>query len=306
MELKSNQRLFSLKGMIFCLLLASPCSYAHAQTSSSLQNNFVVSTDITITGNYLVLKDDKQDYDLDTQWPVDQKYQWQRVLYSFERLPVEPTLYNPIIEKDPEVIIFVQNNPDQISGEDVYMSGHGTILRVQRKAVDRVFYDEKHTFFDFLNDQLLYNKSVTQKTDSSDIMINTPGLVIIYRGSTALENPSWVVSDPKEIEKYTLFLSTFIDVRAPQNRFTYVESDETNFDGLDTFMIYTNYKGASSKLLCINEHGYMRSTRIELFARSYVDKMHFFKTFLAQALDEKAMYNESDEKRKQRELMHDF
>jgi len=304
MELKNNPRLLSFKNIIFCLLLVSPCTYA--QASSSLQSNFVVSTGITITGNYLVLNQDTQNYELDTQWPVDQKYQWQRVLHSFESLPVEPILYNPIIEKDPEVIIFVQNNPDQISGEDVYMSGHGTILRVQRKAVDRIFYDEKHNFFDFLNDQLLYNKSVARKTDSSDIMINTPGLVIIYRGSTTLENPSWVVSDPEEIEKYTLFLSTFIDVRAPKNKFTYVESDQTNFDGLNTFMIYTNYEGASSKLLCINEYGYMRSTRIDLFAKSYVDKMRFFKTFLAQALDEKEMYDESDEKRKQRQLMRDF
>ncbi|HRK97446.1 MAG: hypothetical protein KDJ26_05800 [Alphaproteobacteria bacterium] len=281
-----------------------------------------MTTDISVYGNYLTLApEDGAEYKLEAQWPVEQKYQWRKFLENLELLPKIEKLRNPVVEKDPEVIIFVQNNPDQISGEDIYLSADSNILRISRLAVDTLYLDKNKNFYKFLKMQAdkndaAYSKSENDKTkeeEAENIPLNKLGLVVIFRGGATLTSPIWHISDPQTIDDYLKMYETVKNNSDPQDMGPLPRSkqgdknrDLRSFDTLNTFMIYTNYPGAKSRLISVNEYGYVRSTRIQLNAVEYTDNKNFFRTFLFQAKDAKQMLIESEKKRNLKLQQHDF
>ena len=158
---------------------------AWAADAESLQNKFIMTTDISVYGNYLTLApEDGAEYKLEAQWPVEQKYQWRKFLENLELLPKIEKLRNPVVEKDPEVIIFVQNNPDQISGEDIYLSADSNILRISRLAVDTLYLDKNKNFYKFLKMQAdkndaAYSKSENDKTKEKFVFIQLENSLLL-------------------------------------------------------------------------------------------------------------------------------
>jgi len=279
-------------------------SMAVAQGASTMQSKFIMTTDVSLFGNYLTFNPERQAYDLAVKWPVENHQQWIKMKEYFQFLPKSDDLYNPVIMSDPEVIIFIENNPDQISGEDVYFSAAKKILRVKRTPIDANYKNTKG-LYEFLTRQM-QNNDRTYSATEKNININEPGLVIIFRGNTTLTNPSWVVKDPEEIEIYMKKIEEITENK--DNAVLQFENitSQNSFDRLNTFMIYTNLPGVETKLVSVNEFGRMRTTRIKLEGICYEDERNFFKTFLAQAKDEERLVEESDCKLMRFEHQSDF
>ncbi|MDY0028790.1 MAG: hypothetical protein RBR86_02485 [Pseudobdellovibrionaceae bacterium] len=291
-------------GSILAIATLTSLSSAMAQDASTIQSKFIMTTDISLYGNYLTYNPQKDAYDLGVKWPVENHLQWKKMKEYFEILPKSNDLYNPVIMKDPEVIIFIENNPDQISGEDVYFSAAKKILRVKRTPIDSNYKNTKD-LYDFFKRQMQSNNRTYSSTEKN-ININEQGLVVIFRGNTTLTNPSWVVTDPEEIEIYMQQIQSVISKKDNAVIGFELPTEENSFDNLNTFMVYTNLNGTDTKLISINEFGRMRSTRIRLDGYSYEDERDFFKTFLAQAHDEKRLVEESQEKLKHYQHQSDF
>lgn len=280
-------------GLLTLASLMSP-SAANAQDASTIQSKFIMTTDVSLFGNYLTYNPERQAYDLTVKWPVENHQQWIKMKEYFQFLPQSNDLYNPVIMSDSEVIIFIENNPDQISGEDVYFSAAKKILRVKRTPIDANYKNTKDLYA-FLQRQM-QNNDRTYSATEKNININEPGLVIIFRGNTTLTNPSWVVKAPEEIERYMKQIEDITENK--ENTVLKLENltSQNSFDRLNTFMIYTNLPGVDTKLVSVNEFGRMRTTRIRLEGICYEDERNFFRTFQAQAKDEEKLVHESDGK----------
>lgn len=293
---------------LFLLAVAATfiASSALAEEPSPLQNKFVISTDITVFGNYMVLNDRQSgEYSLVSKWQIPRSDQWLSVLKTFEELEQTDDFYNPFNEKDPDFILFVQSNPDQVSGEDVYFSKHGTILRVSRQAVDHLFVKGEE-LYSFLTEQMKY-KNFSYSANNEDIDINKPGIVVVYRNSMSLNNPHWYVTNPEEIKVYkNLFSGLLLKNLNFSGSLSSTREGRYGFDAMHTFMIYTNYDGAGYKLLTVNEAGYVRGTSIKLNARGYADTPDYYNTFLRQAQEALKQSEDNAKRLEMRKKIKDF
>jgi len=278
---------------------------AQAQDATTLQSKFIMTTDISLFGNYLTYNAENKSYDLEVKWPIENHHQWNKLKYYLDHLPQNQDLHNPLIDRNKEVIIFIENNPDQISGEDMYFSENGSILRVKRTPQD-VIYSGADDFYKFLKNQMEENGQ-TYSATKKDININAPGLVIIFRGNTTLTNPSWIVTDKDGLKVY---LTRMFDIMNKEENIhtgliTSTDIEET-FDRLNTFMIYTNIKGMETKLISVNEYGRLRSTKIKLEGISYKDDRNFFSVVKRQALDELSQKQSDIQTRENIDKQNDF
>lgn len=290
---------YSLKSQMtkICLYaLVVACPLHSAQSSNSPAPSFEVTTDVNVLGNYLKLDDSTKQYELVVQWPINSMSQWSSVLSGIRSSPRTKDLYNPVLEKDPSVIIFTQNNPDQISGEDVFISDQGHILQIRRMPRD-LYFNGGNGLYNFLVEEIERNKAGYSGT-MSKTPVHDEGIVVIYRGNTTLFNPTWKVQNAAVIETYTKYISDIIEYSRRLRAHKYDDPGNNIFDSLDSFMLYSNYPDAPGKLLVVSRNGKVRITNIELNAKSYMDKNHYFEKFKTQAEDAKALLSEKSKQKK--------
>lgn len=307
--MKTNRAIRLLRGGILAILLAvgwHNVSLAE-DISSILPQHFSVDTEIQVQGAYLTVnKQNPETYSLQVKWPVQYLPQWANVLEFFGKTKPADTIYNPFDEHDPDILVFTQKNPDQISGEDVYISQKRKIIRITRKAHDSYFTGGKD-FLAFLTGEM--DKRQKEYMTPTEISITRPGLVVVYRSTvSAFNNPYWYVTDPDDISLYLAFMNNL--KRLPDYMF---EVDVDNripsaqaFDSLETFMIYTNYPGAPYQLISLNKFGYSRATSITLDVRGYDDTNNFFKSFMVQANDAIRQEHQNQEIRERRKRVKEF
>ncbi|HNQ92668.1 MAG TPA: hypothetical protein PKI93_07030 [Alphaproteobacteria bacterium] len=269
----------------------------------SAQEVKIGQDDTSVTGTLLTLDPSTSQYKIRAQWPITRMTQWIKVLNSFKTTP-EQEFYNPVLAKDPSVVTFVQTNPDQISGETVYLSEHGTILRVKKTPVDTNL-EKAAEFYKFLNKEI-DNNNAEYSTEHKALNLNNNGIVVVYRGSSTLGNPTWEVTDQEKVNLYLSYISKLKAIPVKRSQAQTMSKMDDDFTGLNVFLVYTNYPGAYGKMLIITKDGRARWTKILQTVHTYPDTEHFYEAFREQAY-EVIRNNEEAEKRKlQSELENNF
>lgn len=267
--------------------------------ANELQREFVPTKKSQIYGNLLRFNPQKGqsgDYDLDTKWPLENNPQWYGLLDRLGEMEKMETAKNPIAQKDPNVILLVENNADGISGSDIYISDQGYILRILRKPVD-FYHSTPKRLYEFLDSEMQvlgggYSAEAKKVSTSQD------GIVVVYLGNSMLSNPSWVINDPNSLKIYKKFIDDIIS--PPPGVSTNpggLTEDDRNFDVMGSFVLYLNYPDAPAKIAILKKSGLMRFTKIKLEATCVRDEIRLYKTFEQQALDAKEMAADSKRKR---------
>lgn len=267
--------------------------------ANELQREFVPTEKGQIYGNLLRFNAQKGqggDYDLDTKWPLENNPQWYGLLDRIDEMTKLDKVKNPIAQKDPNVVLLVENNSDGISGSDIYISDQGYILRVLRKPVD-FFHSTPKRLYEFLDSEMQvlgggYSAEIKKVSTSQN------GIVVVFLGNSMLSNPTWVINDPDSLKIYKKFINDIISpppgVSTDPGGLT---EDDRNFDAMGSFVMYLNYPDAPAKIAILKKTGLIRFTKIKLEATCVKDEAKFFRIFEQQAIDAKDMAADSNRKR---------
>ncbi len=270
---------FTFKKIIFFVLCCI--------TPFVFNNTLMADDGATIIGHYYIAKDDtKTTYKEKTKWLVSNPAEWSKFLVNLKSLPKDTVKNNPMRLHQSEIIHFNVTNPDQKSGHDVFISNSG-IQHFGRIPVDR-YYEPHPDFSKFLENELTANLSSTYATQNKTD-INQSGIVVVYRVSSKLGNPSWVIkpSDKERFEIYKKFLNSFVN--ASTNNDTNTESADkqddsmkfadTQYDSTGTFVLYLNYPDAQNKFIVVGKNMAIRGTKIRQESAYYLDTDGYFSIF---------------------------
>lgn len=270
---------------------------------SPIFNNAAHSDDgARIIGHYYVAKDQtRASYDDKIQWEVTSLDEWSKFMSNLKTMPKDAEKDNPLKLKQGEIIHFNVANSDQKSGHDIYISKAG-IQQFSNMPFD-VFYSRAAPFKEFLETELSMNSSY-DTTTKPDVDINAPGIVVIYKGSSQLKNPYWVItpSEDKVIQRYKTYISSLTPMTAGGEKTT--EFDNTPFEAEGVFQIYLNYPDAAQQILVVAPNDMARGTKIEKQYFSYKDEAGFFSMFKRQAEDNlraSRLIEEAPDERRKRE-----
>lgn len=278
-------------------------SFVFLGLSLSIFNNNAHSEEVEkITGHYYVAKDSTYTkYNDVIQWEVTSTSQWSKFMDSLKTMPKDIEKNNPMGLRQPEIIHFNVANIDQKSGHDIFISQAG-IQQFSRMPSD-IYYSYAPKFKEFLENELKINPGYDTTTGKVDI--NTPGIVVIYRGSSQLKNPCWVIklSDKGVLQQY----QSFINGLHPSS--LNGTSDQSNDDHLyeeeGTFQMYLNYPDAPQQIMVVGTNNSVRGTKIEQKYFYYKDEFGFFSMFKRQAEDNlyaSKMTQEAPEEKRKREV----
>lgn len=271
----------------------------HVTGANELQRDFVPTERSTVFGNLLRFNPDKGpngDYDVDIKWPLENNPQWYGLLNRMDEMNKIADIKNPIAQKDPNVILLVENNADSISGSDIYISDQGYILRVVRKPVD-FYHSTPKRFYDFLDAEMKALGS-DYAVEEKKVQTKQPGIVVVYMGNSMLSNPTWVINDAQSLAIYQKFIQ---DIVAPPpgtstNPGSLTE-EEKNFDTMGNFILYLNYPDAPARMAILKKSGLIRFTKIKLEATCIKDEAKLYQIFEQQAIDARDMAADSKRKR---------
>lgn len=257
-------------------------------------NEAAIADDMKISGHFYVAKDAKnEEYTDEIQWEVTSTGEWSKFLEDLKTLPkdLEKDLEknNPMGLKQPEVIHFKIENSDLKTGSDVFISQAG-IQQFSKTPTD-VYFRISGYFRDFLDTELSLNSSYDKATE--DIDINQPGIVIVYRGSKNLKNPSWVIN-PKDkivLETYDRIIRNLREATIWSSE--QMETMRKAVEGEDTFILYLNYKDAPFDILVMGNDTTSRGTKVKSEYNYYQDSVGYFSRFKRQAEDSLNATNKS-------------
>lgn len=161
---------------------------------------------------------------------------------------------------------------DKISGDDFFITKNG-ILKKSKTAIDTM-YSTSPKFYRFLQGQVTSSSSFGIGSKNKEIDIDTPGIVVVVNASQSLGNPSWIISDPKNLETYL----AYIEKLKPET--SKVDEDRmVKFDKYGSYFLYLNYPGAPGKLLSITDSANARVTNTELRTSYFLDEKDYFSHF---------------------------
>lgn len=239
----------------------------------------------SISGHYFITNPQKPGrYKEVAQWSVDDANEWvgfTNRLRNLPRIDLGEDIIDPMSLGNPEVIYFKQLNPDQITGNDIYLSKTG-ILQFAKMPVDSFFMKDSAFRF-FLENELTTHPGYGELDEKNRIDVTEPGIVVVYRGSSLLENPMWVVKsdDEKMFKKYLSFIGNLKSMGYGETARS--ESRNDAYDGVQTFLLYLNYGGAPFQMMSVSVDGGVRATIVKLKNYNYEDPKGYFKTFRAKA-----------------------
>lgn len=278
-------------------------SFVFLGLSLSIFNNNAHSEEVEkITGHYYVAKDNTYTkYNDVIQWEVTSTGQWSKFMDNLKTLPKDIEKNNPMGLRQPEVIHFNVANVDQKSGHDIFISKAG-IQQFSRMPLD-VYYEAAPKLKEFLENELKINPGYDTTTGNVDI--NTPGIVVIYRGSTQLKNPCWIIklSDKKVLQQYQAFINSLS--AGPYVSSTGWSNDDHLYEDDGTFQMYLNYPDAPQQIMVLGTNDTVRGTKIEQKYFYYKDEPGFFSMFKRQAEDNlraSKMTEEAPEEKRKREV----
>jgi len=261
-----------------------------------------------IIGHYYVAKDNNFDkYDDKIQWEVTSLPEWTKFLVNLKTMPKDEEKNNPMGLKQPEVIHFNVSNSDKKSGHDIFISKAG-IQQFSRMPLDRYFASSLE-FKEFLDTELSMNPGYD--TTSGEVDINTPGIVVIYRGSQQLKNPYWIIpiTDKKVIERYKTYIKSLKPgavYESSSTSQTGYSVDETPFESEGTYILYLNYPDSTQQFMVVGIDGQVRGTNIQQKYYYFKDAMGYFSMFKRQAEDNlhaTQITEEAPEEKRRREAL---
>ncbi len=263
-------------------------------------NNNAYSGEISkITGHYYFAKDSSNTKYSDLiQWEVTNTTEWSKFMDSLKTMPKDVEKNNPMGLRQPEVIHFNVINLDQKSGHDIFISKAG-IQQFSKMPLD-FYYSPSKTLREFLETELKMNPGYDATTDTIDI--NTPGIVVIYHGSSQLKNPFWIIklSEKTVMQRYKTFINSL--ERGAFNPNDNWVVDDRLYEDAGTFQLYLNYPDAPQQIMVVGTDNSVRGTKIEQKYYFYKDEFGFFSMFKRQAEDNlrasKMDQDEPEERRK--------
>lgn len=251
-----------------------------------------IADDMEITGHFYVAKDvENKEYTDVIQWKITNTGEWSKFLENLKTLPKDIEKENPMSLRQPEVIHFNIENSDKRTGSNIFISQAG-IQQFSKTPTDVYFRISGH-FRDFLETELKLNSSYDKMKE--DIDINQPGIVIIYRGSKDLINPSWVIK-PKDkivLETYDRIIRNLREATIFSHEQLVTMSKP--MEGEDTFILYLNYKDAPFDMLVMGVDTTSRGTKVVSEYNYYQDTAGYFSIFKRQAEDSLEATNKSFE-----------
>lgn len=276
--------------------------------ANELQREYVPTTDSQIFGNLLHFnpkKGEGGDYDLEVKWPLENNPQWYGLLDRMNSMEKLESIKNPVTQKDENVILLIENNTDNISGSDIYISDKGYILRVVRKPVD-FYHSTPKRLYGFLDSEMRVLGS-DYAVDTKKISTSQDGIVVVFKGNSMLSNPTWVIDDKESLAIYKKFIQDIVKpppgVSSDPGSIT---EEERNFDVMESFILYLNYPDAPAKMAILKKSGLIRFTKIKLEATCVKDEAKFYQIFERQAIDARDMAADSKRKRELRERDSQF
>lgn len=234
-----------------------------------------------ITGHYYVAKDaTNMKYNDLIEWEVTSYPEWSKFLDNLNTMPQDEEKNNPMGLRQPEIIYFSVKNQDQRSGHDIFISQAG-IQQFSKMPLD-AYYEQDISFQKFLDTERSINPGYDSMTENVDV--NTPGIVVIFRGSSHLKNPYWVIklSDISLLQRYKDFIQTLKPISTKWLTFF---APATDFDNDGSFILYLNYPNAPQQMLVVSPNGNIRGTKIEQKYSYYKDVYGYFLMFKRQAED---------------------
>jgi hypothetical protein len=245
-------------------------------------NNAYAESVPKIVGHFYVAKDNtNMKYDDRVQWEVTSLSEWAKFMNNLKTMPKDNEKDNPMGLRQPEVIHFNVTNPDQKSGHDIFISQAG-VQQFSRMPLD-MYYEQTPLFREFLETELSMNPGYD--TTNGKVDINTPGIVVIYHGSTQLKNPYWVIklSEVRVMQRYKTYI-TSLKPNITANNGT-MNIDNSLYDNEGTFQMYLNYPDAPQQILVVGADTSIRGTKIEQKYFYYKDMAGYFSMFKRQAED---------------------
>lgn len=242
--------------------------------------------DMEITGHYYVANNDSYTkYTDKIQWKVTNIPEWSKFLVNLKKMPKDLEKDNPMSLKQPEVIHFNVVNSDKKTGHDIFISQAG-IQQFSKMPLDS-YFDEASEFREFLETELSFNPGYDKVTGEIDI--NQPGIVVIFRGSSDLKNPYWIVnpSDKKVIERYKYFVK---NLKKTSNDSNILSEDllairNDVIDAENNFIIYFNLDDTPFDFLVVASNGEARGTKVASKYYYFQDTAGYFSIFKRQAED---------------------
>ncbi len=234
--------------------------------------------DYDITGHYYLANPQKPGKYYDAvQWKITNTNEWTGFVNKLQKLPEGSPIDNPLHLKQPDMIHLVQTNPDKISGNNIYLSKAG-IQQFAKMPFDTYHY-QNFEIRKFLEAEL--KKTSAYDNKSEGVKISDPEIVVVYRGSTVLQNPMWRVTDPKTLAMYKKYISSLVPL--PDSKKLRLEMKKTAYDNVGTFIIYLNYPGAPYQILCVTAEGGNRGTIVNLKRFFFKDTNDYYSIFKQQA-----------------------
>jgi hypothetical protein len=259
-------------------------------------NHAFAIEDPKITGRlYVAKKDEPGKYSEKIQWQITSVGEWSKFLVNLKNLTKDEEKANPMQLKQDEIIHFSVINEDKKTGHDIYLSKSG--IQQYAKMPKDTIYVANASFRSFLEEELKRNPSYDKINTEPDI--NSPGIVVIYRGSQQLKNPYWVInmSDAETIAKYLSYGSYFQISGAAD------KVDNNSFELPGSFIIYYNFTDAPYDIATVSPDGAIRTTQIDKQYHYYKDDLGYFPIFKRQAEDNyKAALKSQEDPGKRRRL----
>lgn len=287
---------FTLKRCISFVFLGLSCFI--------FNNNAHSEEPAKIIGHYYVAKDTtNMKYSDEIQWEVTSLSEWSKFMESLKKMPKDVEKNNPMGLRQPEIIHFNVANADKKSGHDIFISKAG-IQQFSRMPMD-VYYKPSPTFKEFLETELSMNPGYDSTIGQVDV--NAPGIVVIYRGSSQLKNPYWVIktTDERILQRYKTYIKSLEQAfSASDIENGWAGVDDTLYDSSNTFLMYLNYPKAPQQILAIGTDGSVRGTKVQQQYYYYKDELGFFSMFKRQAEDNlqaSKRIEEAPESRRKRE-----
>jgi hypothetical protein len=242
------------------------------------------ATDYKITGHYYVFNNApaSEPYKELIKWDINDLSGWSNFIKQLQGFPKLDNETGKNTESDEEIIQLSQVSPDQISGTDVYLSRSG-IRQIDNLPTDIYYDSDNKALLKFIEGEL--KKHPWADSDiNSNINILSRGIVVVYRGSDSLKNPTWLIKDPAELQTYKYQLADSLVAEADPRKFNRSEIGSTAFDDIGTYILYLNYENAPTQIVTIAKEGAIRGTTIEPKKYFFKDDAEMFKVFKKQAL----------------------
>ena len=217
------------------------------------------------------------------RWVMNNNEEWNRFEAFSSRFRNSNHQFSPLdktsAQTTPDMIVISDQNTNLGTGRDYYLTPTG--MTVAERAPKYRFFRDQKGFYDFLK---LQQKSSAQLTPKSKLRKPTSpitGLHIIYQISHELSNPSWDVTNEKDLSVYYDFFKGQQEVKDNNKS---LQNMNSMFDQKNTFLIQILPPNAEYDVVAVAPE-YIRFSKPTVSYRYLVDEKNYYQFYRIRALD---------------------